>query len=205
MADGGRPAAALPPIDGGGIVAIADRLAALGIAELPLGSNRGPAVDVFTGGRAEPWCADFVSWVLRAAGHPLVGGEEGWRLPWTGDVRSWFAARGRYRDRAVAMPLPGDVVYFLHGHVGIVVAVRGSAIETVEGNNGDAVRRVVRDGWRADPDIGGFGRVPEPDEGPASQAGGMPAAPRSSTRVDGRRVRHTRPGRAIRETARSAP
>lgn len=153
-------ALALDPVDGSGIVEIARRLAASGIAEVPPGSNRGPGVDAFTLGTAEPWCADFVSWVLRAAGRPFTGGADGWRLPWTGSVRDWFAARGRFRERLVADPAPGDVVWFRHGHVGIVVGVDGTSLETVEGNADDAVRTRVYPHWRLDVDIGGFGRVP---------------------------------------------
>lgn len=156
----GLGVAALDAVDGTAVVAIARGLAASGIAELPPGSNRGPGVDVFTGGEAEPWCADFVSWVLREAGHPLTGGDEGWRVPGTGTLREWFAARGRFRERLVADPHPGDVVWFRHGHVGIVAAVRGTTLETIEGNADDAVRTRTYRAWRLNPDIGGFGRVP---------------------------------------------
>ena len=152
---------ALDGVDGAPIVAIARRLAASGIAEFPPGSNRGPDIDDFTGGRAEPWCADFVSWVVRAAGRPLSGGEDGWRIAWTGGVRDWFAARGRFRERLVADPRPGDVVWFVHGHVGIVTGVRGTTLETVEGNSGNAVRARAYPRWRMNPDIGGFGRLPD--------------------------------------------
>ena len=141
-------ALALPTIDGASIVAIAAQLAGAGIAEAPPGSNGGPGVDVFTDGNAEAWCADFVSWVLQAAGHPFSGGaSSGWRLAWTGDVRTWFVARAAFRERLVA-----------HGHVGIVVRTRGDDLETIEGNAGDAVTRRTYAHWRLNPDIGGFGR-----------------------------------------------
>ncbi len=149
----------LPRIDGGSIVLVASRLAALQIVETPTGSNFGPAIAVFTDGNAEPWCADFVSWVLRAAGYPFSGGASGgWRIAWTLDVRAWFAARGAYRERLVADPAPGDVIWFRHGHIGIVTRVTGSSIETVEGNAGDAVRSKVYAQWRSNSAIGGFGR-----------------------------------------------
>ena len=70
------------------------------------------------------------------------------------------SVRGRFRERLVADPRPGDVVWFRHGHVGIVVAVRGSTLETVEGNAGDAVRTRTYPRWRIDSRIGGFGRLP---------------------------------------------
>lgn len=155
---GGMPGK-LPIVAGGSIVSIAAQLAAAGIAEVPPGSNRGPGIDVFTDGNAEAWCADFVSWVLRAAGRPFSGGlSSGWRIAWTGDVRSWFMERSAYRDRLSADPQPGDVVWFEHGHVGIVERVRGDDLLTIEGNAGDAVTRRTYARWRLNGDIGGFGR-----------------------------------------------
>jgi hypothetical protein len=133
--------AALPRSEGGDIVALAERLLALGIVEQPPGSNTGPEIRVFTDGHAEPWCADFVSWVLKETGRPFSGGASGgWRLAWTPDIRAWFTVRGRYRTRAVAQPEPGDVIWFGRGHVGFVRRVQGDRIETIEGNAGDAVR-----------------------------------------------------------------
>ncbi len=162
------PAAPAPPVlrmddlptgDGAAVVAIAERLLAFGIAEEPPGSNAGAAILQLTDGHAEPWCADFVSWVLRAAGRPFTGGASGgWRLAWTPDVRAWFLARGRYRERLVARPEAGDVVWFWHGHVGIVRRADEALLETIEGNADDALRVRRYPGWRADTRIGGFGR-----------------------------------------------
>ncbi len=149
----------LPPGDGASVVAVAEQLLKRSVAEEPLGSNAGPAVLTLTDGNAEAWCADFVSWVLRAAGRAFTGGASGgWRIAWTPDVRSWFAARGRYRARVVALPQPGDVVWFRHGHVGIVLQVSSTRLETIEGNAGDRVARRTYERWQADVDIDGFGR-----------------------------------------------
>lgn len=138
-------------------VAIAARLLALGIRET--GTNSGPWITTFTDGNSEAWCADFVSYVLRLAGQPFSGGQSGgWRLAAAAGVRAWFAARGRYVTRATAQPLPGDIVYFRHGHVGIVVAARGDRLQTIEGNASDAVRQRVYPSWRRIGDIDGFGR-----------------------------------------------
>ncbi len=149
----------LPGGTGGDIVGLAERLLARGIAEQPPGSNRSPEILVFSDGNAEPWCADFVSWVLKETGRPFTGGASGgWRLAWTPDIRSWFVARDRYRTRAVAQPEPGDVIWFGRGHVGFVRRVQGDRLETIEGNAGDAVRLRVYELWRANPSIDGFGR-----------------------------------------------
>jgi hypothetical protein len=147
----------LPLGDGTASVAIAARLLALGISET--GTNSGPWIATFTDGNAEAWCADFVSYVLRLAGQPFTGGQSGgWRLAGAAGVRAWFTARGRYRPRAVAQPLPGDIVYFRHSHVGIVVAARGASLLTIEGNASDAVRQRLYPSWRLIADIDGFGR-----------------------------------------------
>jgi hypothetical protein len=177
-ASGPRPASALaagttaqPPVgvdvplglgmmlvgDGTASVSIAARLLGLGIRETA--RNQGPWIATFTDGNAEAWCADFVSYVLRLAGRPFTGGQSGgWRLAAAAGVRAWFAARGRYIPRTLAQPLPGDVVYFRHSHVGIVVAVRGSSLLTIEGNASDAVRQRLYPAWRTIADIDGFGR-----------------------------------------------
>ena len=167
-----RPAAAQSPVgvavdgatldlplggDARGVVAIAARLLRLGIRETR--TNAGPWIGTFTDGHAEAWCADFVSYVLRLAGRPFTGGlSGGWRLAAAAGVRDWFASRHRYAPRAVASPAPGDVVYFRHSHVGIVVAVYGAVLTTIEGNASDAVRERVYGGWRSIADIDGFGR-----------------------------------------------
>ncbi len=138
-------------------VSIAARLLALGIRET--GPNSGPWIATFTDGNAEAWCADFVSYVLRLAGRPFTGGQSGgWRLAAAGGVRAWFAARGRYLPRPTAQPQPGDVVYFRHSHVGIVVAARGASLLTIEGNASDGVRQRLYPAWRTIADIDGFGR-----------------------------------------------
>ena len=170
----------LPPAGGGGIVTIAERLLARGIAEQPPGSNRSPEILVFTDGNAEAWCADFVSWVLRAAGAPFTGGASGgWRLAWTPDVRAWFLARGRYRPRLTADPQPGDVIWFGHGHVGLVRRVVGSTVETIEGNSDDRLALRTYPGWRANTRIDGFGRpLVKPETRGAGGEGNPSTSPR---------------------------
>jgi hypothetical protein len=148
-------ALALPAADGP--VAVALALLARGIRETS--QNFGADIAIFTDGNAEPWCADFVSFVLLRAGRPFSGGASGgWRIPWVPEIEAWFRARGRWFPHAFAAPLPGDVVNFSWGHTGIVVAVRGAELVTVEGNHADAVAtRTIAD-WRADATIVGFGR-----------------------------------------------
>ena len=128
--------------------------------------NWSPQIMVFTDGQREPWCADFVSWVLRAAGKPLTQGVGGWRVAGAEAIRDLFRSRHRFAERAFAHPEPGDVIVYRYPwswHVGIVVAASEAGLTTVEGNSGgvgglEGVVRHERIAWRANPFIVGFGR-----------------------------------------------
>ncbi len=123
----------------------------LGAREVPPRSNRGPRVDVYTGGRAVRWCAAFVSWCWsHAAG----------RSPFGKCFRSEAIAEwGRKTDRLVGageLLRPGDVFVILSGseaqrgerpgHCGLIVAVSrwDELAPTIEGNFSDAVRGGLR-------------------------------------------------------------
>ena len=70
-------------------------------------------------GTRGPWCADYISFVLKRTGHrPLAN-------------RMAYAALS-YGPH-VARPKPGDLVV-LRGHVGIVVADQGRTVRIVSGN-----------------------------------------------------------------------
>ncbi len=161
------------------VVAIAQ--AQLGLAEDPLGSNRGAGIAKFLGSAApvgEPWCADFASWVYAAAGTPFTGGlDGGWRLPAVVGVQAWFEANGTWVDRDQASfasalgpvpqpraaPQPGDAIVFAaagQDHMGIVERVDGDVVQTIEGNSSDAVSRRRYRAYAANAEIVGWGRMP---------------------------------------------
>lgn len=111
------------------------RLAAaeIGTTEFPAGSNR-QKYSAELGRPAEPWCADFVVWIMRKAGITLPS--ESAYTP------AMFAGFGTDRHYGTAGIAPGDVVFFdfpdsKRGiqHVGLVTGVNvdGSLI-TIEGN-----------------------------------------------------------------------
>jgi hypothetical protein len=128
----------------------------VGVEETPPGSNRGVAIDGYlrpTGLSAVPWCAAFVSWVLREAG-ALEG------LKYTASAAQCL----RQLRPAVHGPLPGDVFGWVNpdgtGHVGFVIGDDGTpagAVITCEGNSRHGVRVNCRprDGLS-------FGAVPQP-------------------------------------------
>jgi hypothetical protein len=107
---------------------------------------------------AEPWCADFVSWVWRRAGVPIgFGGLGSDYVPelaaWARLSGRWHAARSGYQPRA------GDLVVYRangsrHGHVGLVVGLRSGRLHTIEGNYRDQVMRRKVVPWA--PDVTGF-------------------------------------------------
>jgi hypothetical protein len=75
-------------------------------------------------GAANPWCAWFASWFMRAA---------------AGVGYQTFASGLYATGTPVTSPVVGDICYYPgDGHVGMVVEVVGSVARVVEGNAGDA-------------------------------------------------------------------
>ena len=110
----------------------------IGVKEL--GQNTGPRVDqygAYVGIKRLAWCAAFVSFVFREAGYPAP------RTAWS---PSLFPAK-----RQVKTPEAGAVMGLYYpslgriGHCGIVCAVRGDWVETVEGNTSCGACLVSRD------------------------------------------------------------
>lgn len=145
-------------------VALAEH--ANGVAERPMGSNRGPELDKYLPDwvtkSAEPgpaWCCFFYSWVVKEAlGDWPLGGREGS----CGKARERAGTLGIWRPKTMraAHPLPGDAFVFDHGegkgHIGFVLRVSkdGSEINTLEGNCANRVKLGVR---RVDAsDLAGF-------------------------------------------------
>lgn len=145
-----------------------------GSAEVPKGSNRGPRVDLYTGGRAEPWCGHFVAWCHHEAGivipgyvkpsptvaSPLAGVQF---LEDTFKKHGWWWPVG---DMKLGVPSAGDLVFLNRRgqsdkgpgrHVGIVERVDGPYVVSIDGNWGDRVARVRR--VMISPLISGFGRM----------------------------------------------
>ena len=126
-----------------------------GVIEMPSGSNKVKYNTAYYGkavsGRAFAWCLVFVWWVFREAGFNLY------------KTASCTAFVTRYRAFSPGQIVirdykPGDIVFFDFSgkrkkteHCGIVTAVDGGNVRTVEGNtgtgndaNGGAVMRRTR-------------------------------------------------------------
>lgn len=117
----------------------------LGAKEEPKGSNGGPEVDPFTGGRHEAWCCHFVSWCVEQHGTSPFG-----HLAWVEGLRRWGKKSGTYFSSGASPPTRGDI-FLMHrydragklvgGHTGFVTSYSrdSNSVETVEGNISDRV------------------------------------------------------------------
>jgi len=97
--------------------------------------------------KGKEWCSEFVSWVYNEADVPFTGGRKGgWLLVDTGKIRRWFKKNRTYIERDDPgwdefVPSPGDYVFIGRAgrprrkHSGLVRRVRGTSLETIEGNN----------------------------------------------------------------------
>ena len=110
------------------------RVAESQIGTLEKGQNKGGATKYQQafGRGAEPWCADFVSWVYSQAGKET-------NSPYCPTFVQQLKKQGRWKGHA--NPEPGDIVFFdwdgdkSPDHVGIVKSVNGDGtITTIEGN-----------------------------------------------------------------------
>lgn len=127
----------------------------LGIQEQPDGSNRGPRISFTsqgfgpyqgsTGAYAAAWCASFAQWALKAVtGHTMPAA-----LPaYVPSIADW----AHQHNYLAAKPKVGSFVIFLSPdlrlvnafHIGYVVRVTASGIQTVEGNYANGVHEVWR-------------------------------------------------------------
>ncbi|MBV8686169.1 MAG: peptidoglycan-binding protein [Alphaproteobacteria bacterium] len=131
------------------VAALGMAVTQLGVMEVPLGSNRGPMVDLYLASVRTPpgnfWCMAFVHWCFReAAVHQGVANP----FPATaGCLDAWNRVKARQPrrliTRAAALADPSLVkpghVFILdfgggHGHAGFVRQPFAGPLRTVEGN-----------------------------------------------------------------------
>jgi Putative peptidoglycan binding domain len=109
--------------------ALAIQTGLLGVHEQG-GNNRGPVVDKiikFAGGElGEPWCVDGIIWSYGHAGSQIV------KPGYTRAVKS-MAVPG---VEPTSTPQPGDIVRYNFDHAGLLVALHGSAVESIDANTG---------------------------------------------------------------------
>lgn len=107
----------------------------IGIYESPANSNNVRYNTWYYGkpvsGSAYPWCAAFISWLFQDEQKLCK------KTASCADMLSWFESK----KQIVKTPQPGDIVFFKYStnnrrtnHVGLVIAVNGKTITTIEGN-----------------------------------------------------------------------
>jgi hypothetical protein len=138
----------------------------LGLKEAS-GKNDGPEIQKFTGGRKEPWCAHFVAWCFREIGSPLP--QDIVPSPTQHNPLASCAFMKKVFDKnkwITETPQVGGIVFFqtrgksdagIGRHVGIIETVEKDHFVSIEGNLGNAVKRVKH--RILDKNIWCFGRV----------------------------------------------
>lgn len=147
VAENGPPGWKLGPLHPDVAPVLTKAVSLVGMVEQPLGSNRGPMIDLWNKAAGipvgSPWCAAFATSMYR----------ESKRNPFTKPMGStykivdWAKANKRtVEPRATAMG--GDIFAILrgdgHGHVGLVACDLGDRVATIEGNAGNAIKKLVR-------------------------------------------------------------
>ena len=101
----------------------------------------------FSQGAEEPWCANFVSYIMKQAGAPLKNPHTGgWRIPGTFTLREYYEANGRFKPaNSGYQPLPGDVAIYRNSpvfgdHTNIVLKNDNGVLTTVGGNEMNRIR-----------------------------------------------------------------
>jgi len=124
-----------------------------------------PAGTKYSQGVSEPWCADFVSWVMNEAGLPFTNPHSGsWRIPGTMTLRDYFIAKGKWRPYGGGyVPKTGDIAIYdgngPHGqHTNFVVRYASGDLITVGGNEAGAIHRQDH-AFNDDLKVVGFGEL----------------------------------------------
>lgn len=116
-------------------------------------------------GAVEPWCADFVSWIMKEAGEPLVNPHTGgWRIPGTYTLREYYQREGRFEPvTAVYQPQMGDIVLYDNPsprgqHTNFVLKNEDGILTTIGGNEAGKIR-IQTINPDDDPGLLGYGRL----------------------------------------------
>lgn len=131
----------------------------LGVHEIPDGSNRGPCISTVcqhdgaiegpyqgsTGAFGEAWCASFAQWAIKHVTGRTIPAPLPAYVP---SIAEWAQAR----NLLAAKPRVGSFVVFLSAdlklvnafHIGYVVRVTASGVQTIEGNYANGVHEVFR-------------------------------------------------------------
>lgn len=119
----------------------------------------------YSDGEKQPWCANFVSWTMRGAGHPLANPHSGgWRIPGVYTLREYFQSQDRYQLADGYTPTFGDVAIYdktpTNSHTNIVLSVdaKSKTMTLIGGNENGRVRIISHQSYAPGVrDLVGFG------------------------------------------------
>lgn len=104
----------------------------------------------YSDGVSEPWCADFVSWIMNSAGYPLNNPNSGsWRIPGTYTLREYYESVGRFHPADSGyVPKVGDIMLYdnpspFGQHTNIVIKNNDGLITTIGGNEPGGIRIIT--------------------------------------------------------------
>jgi hypothetical protein len=132
-----------PDIDASGLTAYQQKVVALLKQEY---AAQEPGTK-YSEGASEPWCADFVSWIMREAGSPLENPNSGsWRIPGVATLQAYYQSSGAFQPYSSGyQPVLGDVVMYggdgIFGqHTNIVLKNDNGILTTIGGNENGKIR-----------------------------------------------------------------
>lgn len=106
-----------------------------------------PSGTKYTEGADEPWCADFVSWIMKESGAPLVNKKNGsWRIDDTPPLLEYYKSVGLFEAAGSGYsPKVGDIAIYqkpspFGSHTNIVIENNNGTITTVGGNESNTIR-----------------------------------------------------------------
>lgn len=119
----------------------------------------------YSDGEKQPWCANFVSWTMREAGHPFDNPNSGsWRIPGVYTLREYYQAQNRYVLAGGYTPTFGDVAIYdktpTNSHTNIVLSVdtKAKTMILIGGNENGHVRIIRNQSYASGVrDLVGFG------------------------------------------------
>jgi hypothetical protein len=132
----------------------------LGVHEVPDGSNRGPCISTTcrlgtlglfgpyqgsTGAYGAAWCASFGDWALQSVTGHGFGSANNAYVPTIAEYaqqQNWLAAKPKVGSFVIF--LSPDLLLVNAFHIGYVVRVTASGLQTVEGNYANGVHEVWR-------------------------------------------------------------
>ena len=114
----------------------------------------------YSQGAKEPWCANYISWVMKQAGVPYVNPHSNnWRIPGVNTLQEYYSLENRYIKAGSYIPQVGDAAIYLdnNSHVNLVIDVNDNIMTTIGGNEEGHLRIKTQNYSYGTQGLSGFG------------------------------------------------